>query len=64
MNIQTVPALEWDSNIRTAESSLFTMVDRCDRAFMCKSSSYINFRSSMVRSSLLYNDRKKSGNIM
>ena len=37
--VRTVPALACDSKTRTLASSRFTMVERCDSALMCSSSS-------------------------
>lgn len=49
-NLRIVPACACDSKTIMEESSRFILVDKCERAVMCKSSSKISSSSSGVRS--------------
>lgn len=50
LNLRIVPACACDSKTIMAESSRFILVDKCERAVMCKSSSKISSSSSGVLS--------------
>lgn len=50
IDLRIVPAWACDSKTIIEESSRLMLVDKCERAVMCKSSSKINSSSSGVRS--------------